>query len=418
MNKLKVHYHSDNSTYAGSEQMITVFLTSPLMAEYCDITFSYRHTDEYWKGLERWIEEAGGTPAYIPVAECNMLITKIHKWRLLRGLVQYLTFPVVINRKRKGVIQKFKPDIVHINNGGYPGAMSCNAAAIAAHKFGAKVIYMANGITPRSKTRQVFDRCLDKKMLKAVDVFLTGSRDNSVKLFNDVFKLDIEEYMGKGYSPIFRTMPNTLHPRKNELTREEVRKGLGLSDDDVLLGCVSVFEPRKGIGVLVEAYEHLKTKFVNKKEIHLLLVGESGSSSGVVELLQWKYPTKVHVSSDTLNNHNFIKAMDVFVYHPLEQEDFGNNILMALKLGIPVVASEISGNREMVMDGTNGYLVEPGNVTGVVACVSSLVEDARLRNWMGECGNKTYEGRYSNEVVLGTYLKMYRSLLKDASLTL
>jgi glycosyltransferase involved in cell wall biosynthesis len=409
MGRIKVHYHSDSQTYAGCEQMMTTFLTSPIMDRECQISFSCRYTEEYEKGFKEWTDEAGGLLPQHRLYSIDFPVTQFYKHRILRGLSQYLFLPAMIKYLRGEIFQPTKPQIVHINNGGYPGAMSCNAAAIAGGQSGAKVVYFANGITPRSRTRELFDgRFLDWQVRNCTDVLLTGSYDNLIKM-QEIWEAD-----SAAYAPIFMKMSNTLHARKSERERKQVRTALGIDDSTILLGCIAVFEARKGIKVLVEAYKALYAKFGGRR-IDLLLVGERGDSKRVldeVDFLAAQYPINVHVSYNTISNHNFIKAMDIFVYHPLEQEDFGNNILLALKLGIPIVASAVSGNKEMVVDDHNGYLVDPGDVEGVVLCTGTLINDDRMRAYFGENGKKMYQDKYSNEVVLGDYVKLYRGLLE------
>lgn len=78
--------------------------------------------------------------------------------------------------------------------------------------------------------------------------------------------------------------------------------------------------------------------------------------------------------------------------------------------GKPVVATDIRGNRDLVEDGVNGYLVKLGDVEGLANSIIKLAEDDDLRKQMGKKGQEIIEA-YSLENVLVEMTEIYDRFL-------
>jgi len=83
----------------------------------------------------------------------------------------------------------------------------------------------------------------------------------------------------------------------------------------------------------------------------------------------------------------------------------------AMAAGKPVVATDIRGNRDLVKDGVNGYLVELDDVEGLVNSILKLTNDEDLRKRMGEKGQEIIEA-YSLENVLVEMEEIYDHFLE------
>lgn len=76
-------------------------------------------------------------------------------------------------------------------------------------------------------------------------------------------------------------------------------------------------------------------------------------------------------------------------------ESFGNVVVEAMSLGIPVIATKWRGAQEIVVDGETGYLVEPRDVSRVAEVAIQLVGDTELRRRLGEAGRRRFQEHYS-----------------------
>jgi glycosyltransferase involved in cell wall biosynthesis len=93
-------------------------------------------------------------------------------------------------------------------------------------------------------------------------------------------------------------------------------------------------------------------------------------------------------------------------------EGFSNAILECMAAGLPVVATDVGGNREAVVDGVTGFLTPAGDEKIFAQRVISLLEDDDLRKKMGECGRARCAEHFSMEACVREHEKYYESLLQ------
>jgi glycosyltransferase involved in cell wall biosynthesis len=86
-------------------------------------------------------------------------------------------------------------------------------------------------------------------------------------------------------------------------------------------------------------------------------------------------------------------------------------LLEAMAMGLPVVASRVSGTVDVIQDGENGLLFDQGDKEGLVRCLSSLIDSKRLREELGEKARKTVEKHFSLDKTVDSYLALYESLM-------
>ncbi len=89
------------------------------------------------------------------------------------------------------------------------------------------------------------------------------------------------------------------------------------------------------------------------------------------------------------------------------------SILEAMRAGLPVVASDVGGVREEVVEGQTGFLVPRGDVGATHDRLGLLLADPTLRERMGAAGRRRYEDLFSLDRMLKKTLEVYRDALGD-----
>jgi glycosyltransferase involved in cell wall biosynthesis len=128
---------------------------------------------------------------------------------------------------------------------------------------------------------------------------------------------------------------------------------------------------------IIDEYRDYKNKLMQIIERHSM--GENVVFTG------WRRDA-LHIAS----------LMDILI-HPSLSEGFGRAVLEGMALGKPVIATKVGGLRELVRDGVNGFLVEPGNPRMIAERLSLLIRDRNLRERMGKAARDTVFSEYAIE---------------------
>jgi glycosyltransferase involved in cell wall biosynthesis len=91
-------------------------------------------------------------------------------------------------------------------------------------------------------------------------------------------------------------------------------------------------------------------------------------------------------------------------------------IMEAMRAGLPVIASNVGGAGEMVLDGITGYCIPPGDVNLLQEKLESLVENKELREKMGHLGRERYELEFTFEKMYEKTLAVYEKAIKKVTI--
>jgi phosphatidylinositol alpha-mannosyltransferase len=148
---------------------------------------------------------------------------------------------------------------------------------------------------------------------------------------------------------------------------------------------VGRFEERKGLIHLLKAYHRLRKRHVDAR---LLVIGSGPKAREYrrfVGLRQIRDVEFLGRLTDT-DKACFFASADIFCSPATGQESFGVVLLEAMAAGVPIVASDIHGYKNVVQRGVQGLLVEPKNHRALAAALYRLANDPELRHRMGDAG--------------------------------
>jgi glycosyltransferase involved in cell wall biosynthesis len=119
---------------------------------------------------------------------------------------------------------------------------------------------------------------------------------------------------------------------------------------------------------------------------------------------------KVWLPGDRDDIPSILQALDLFVL-PSLSEGTSNTLLEAMATGLPVIATRIGGNPELVVDGVTGILVPHSNPESIVAAMQTYWNDADLKTRHGHAGRQIAEMRFSMKAMISAYTNVYDSVL-------
>lgn len=196
----------------------------------------------------------------------------------------------------------------------------------------------------------------------------------------------------------------------DEVTRK--RKELNIGVNDKVIMFVGRLVKEKGIIELLEAFKGLENK--NYK---LLLVGGLLSSERDKET--YDYISRIVSENSSIimagsrSDINDVLYMSNLFVLPSYREGMPRSIIEAMAMGKPVIATNIRGCREEVVDGETGYLVEVGNSEQIKNKIIEILENLELERSMGIKARQRAEELFDEDIVLDRQIEVIRELEKD-----
>ena len=179
-----------------------------------------------------------------------------------------------------------------------------------------------------------------------------------------------------------------FRPAKDKLA---VRRRLGLdARSRLLLFCGSIIE-RKGINELAEAWNSFASVH---REWQLIAVGRIVDRR-LAKLLKQASNGRVHLAGPVSHERvrMFMQAADAYI-QPSRFEGLANATMEAMATGLPVIATDTNGQRELICNGVNGWLVPPGDAAALTASLEAMVEDSERAQQFGLAARRTIESKF------------------------
>jgi len=301
------------------------------------------------------------------------------------------------------VIQEVQPDVVHSNHlyvGRYSGR--------AAQELGVPALVTLRLVHEpeawdrwnRWETmrihRKVVSNSLEGMRVHESDPLLAG------KLMAIPNGIDLER---------FRPHPDALQLRREEGGR------LGIPENAIVIAQVASLIPQKGCDLLLEAFLRLAA---TEPRLHLVFVGGSfGCTDSGPDLRkkarQAGMAERIHLTNFVWDVPEFLNLADISVLASREREGLPRALIEAMACGNPIVATRVGGNKELVPEGRNGTLIEPGSADALEAALRPLVADPELRQSQGAEGLKLAQERYGIRRMIREYEEVYEELAQDSS---
>ena len=392
--------------------MLINLFNSECLHEIADLSFSYAISPSYEKVFQEKLEK---NLSIYPLRWPNL-----HEIRFFKKVLPRKLYSLTIQFARAVlygplflfqtvllfcIFRKTKPDILHVNNGGYPGARSALAATVAAKFARVPTVLMVvnNMAIGRWHYSRLCDFPIDWVVARCTNVFITGSRTAKDRLKN-VLNLPEEKVLA---------IHNGIKPRPESSTTEATRQRLGLDQyHGVVFGVVALMIKRKGHIYLLEAIRNIiYNNNLTSGELKVIIEGDGELR---VELEEFVRIHKINGCISFIgvedNIFDFMRAIDVLVFPSVENEDFPNVIIEAMSLGKPVISSIIAGTVEQIENQVTGILVKPRNISDLMDAIVQLATEPIKRKFMGSAACDRYNKHFSSVRAVENYIRLYKHL--------
>jgi sugar transferase (PEP-CTERM/EpsH1 system associated) len=195
----------------------------------------------------------------------------------------------------------------------------------------------------------------------------------------------------------------------NEEEKLKIKSELCLDGNIPIVGTIARLDPEKNHQCLLRAIQKICKEL---PDVVLLLVGD-GSIRGELQSLT--------ASLGIINNVRFLGSrgdipqilsiFDIFVLSSL-REGLPVALIEATAMGIPIVATNVGGNSEVVENGVNGILVSSNDEVGLAKAIVELLRDRELAKKMGKSGRRIFENKFTLDSMVGKYEEIYDYFIK------
>jgi|WetSurMetagenome_2_1015567.scaffolds.fasta_scaffold07684_2 glycosyltransferase involved in cell wall biosynthesis len=295
-----------------------------------------------------------------------------------------LTFPARLYR----VIRSERPDIIHVHSrrgadiwGGLAARLTVTPSIITRRVDNPEAAWLAR-----------LKYSMYKKIITISDgirnVLLSeGLQDSRVQLIHSA--VDSGKYT-------------------NVCDREWFNREFGLTGDNIIIGTLAQFIPRKGHRYIIDAAPEILKKF---PECRFLFFGQGPLKNELQELGRKSGLEKFIIFPGFRTDmERVIPCFDILL-HPATMEGLGIALLQAASAQVPLIGARAGGIPEIVHDGINGFLIEPGDTSAIVKSVLALLEDPDRRRRFGQAGRGIVESSFSIDAMVNSYIGIYSDII-------
>lgn len=272
-------------------------------------------------------------------------------------------------------IKTFKPDIVHVTGLQYAGLCATLAAKIAGveciiigiHGFAGEAL-LINPIE-----RWLYNHVVEPLTVQLSDYYYTVCRFSEL---NPILRSTLErKHLG--------TIYNTIPPKKLRSSSNRFRHDMDIGEDEIIIAVVGRIVFDKGHSYIIDAWKN--NDFPNTK---LLIIGEGPYTQMYKKELGPKIAERKIILSGPRNDVlDILPEVDIFLFATLH-ENLSMALLEALSEGCAIIATEVGGNSEIIVDKVNGLLIPARSSDSIVKAIELLITDNKLRTRLARNARK------------------------------
>ena len=291
----------------------------------------------------------------------------------------------------RAVIRRERPDLVHLHSRRGAEIMG----ALAARSAGVPVVLSRRVDNPEpawlaSRKYRLYDRV--------------------ITISDGIRQVLISEGVPASRIECVPSAVDTEQYKPGCLDRAWFEQEFDLEPGSRTVGMIAQFIPRKGHKVLLEAVPMILEAV---PDTHFLLFGKGPEEETIqaeVDRLGLNDAVRFCGFRDDL--HRVLPCLDA-VAHPAYMEGLGVSLLQAAACGIPIVACRAGGMPEVVGDGENGLLIEPGDADGLASALAGILGDAHRARDMGNKGRERVQGRFSIAAMAAGNREIHKRLVEQ-----
>lgn len=198
---------------------------------------------------------------------------------------------------------------------------------------------------------------------------------------------------------------NKFNTSKN---KDQVKRKLGLNPDDLVVGTVGRLDPIKDHETILKSASLVLKDLPNTK---FLIIGDGLLKKNLEELA---FKLKINNDVIFLGERNdipeLLNVMDIFILSSLFEGN-SKTLLEAMATGLPIIATNVGGNRELIEDRKTGILIPPSDKNYMADILKLINRDYKAYQFLGIQAREKVEKDFSIENMIFKYSKLYEEII-------
>ena len=241
-----------------------------------------------------------------------------------------------------------------------------------------------------------------KRYLLNPALFMLADEITTISKFTKSILVKYENYPASRMKVIYNGIAIDHFSKNIDVARK--KESIGLQNDSKVIGIVARLDPVKNHPMLLSAFRAVLSLIHNA---YLVVVGDGPENARLHSLAE-----EFNISKNTVflgartDISELIKTFDVFAL-PSLSEGMSITLIEAMAAGVPVVASSVGGNPEVVQDGLTGYLVPCTSEQELTLRLIECLENGELRTRMGTAAHERARNFFTIEKMVDAYTTLY-----------
>ena len=350
----------------------------------------------------------------VGVSAPGPFVSQLESWGIRHVPLRHATRSTAVGQDAMALVElwqlfrRLRPDIVHTHNPkpGLYGRVAARAAGVPG------VVNTVHGLYASPEDR-VSRKAVVYTLERAASLCSGAELVQNPEDLDVLARLGVPEHklvlLGNGIDL------QRFQPAANDGARRQSRADLGIDRDAMVVGIVARLVWQKGFRELFAAAELIRNAHPN---VVFVVVGgsdpEKADAISPEELAAAGRRGRIVFAGSRHHMDQVYSAFDLFVL-PSHREGFPRSAMEAMASGLPVIATDIRGCRQVVAHGETGLLVPLRDPARLAAAIEELVGDSALRQRMGVAGRRKAEVEFDEGTVVSKTMDAYERVLVRAT---
>ncbi|MCK4553947.1 glycosyltransferase [Candidatus Parcubacteria bacterium] len=307
------------------------------------------------------------------------------------------------------LIKKIKPDIIHLNSSKI-SILGSIATIFFKSKIGnrqSKIIYTVHGWVfnePMPKWKKLFYKYAEKFTALFKDKIICVSEfDRQTAIKEKICNPKKLTTIHNGIKPINFLSKDDTRQKLSSIMNKSTIFNLQSS---ITIGTIANLYPTKGLEYLVQAIYILITNY--QLPITTIIIGEGEERKNLEDLIaQFNLKSNVILTGKINNAAKLLPAFDIYACSSVK-EGLSYTIIEAMQAGLPIVATEVGGNSELIQDYKTGLLTETKNPQMLAEKIQKLINNPELQQKLGANAKQKTREEFSLEKMVNKTKKIYQ----------